>query len=358
MVPKRVLFQVHKYGGLGAALFILAQALSGILLVLRRGPGPAGLTGEAPASGVSPGDVLATLAAAHPQDLLQRLVFPDRPEAPFLAHLWEPDGTIRYVALDPGTAHILRDGPLWRFPAEILSHLHDQMLAGRPGTAAIILVGLVTVATTLAGVAHWWPRPGRWRQSLTVQWRQPARLVLRQAHRTLGAVAALLVGVSALSGLTLAVPMLLDAPPPPSSPTTIMATDVDTALASARALFPGHAVRDLRFPGPKLLDVYFHAPERNAEAVHKVRIDLADQHVVQVVAANDDHAAWVVVLPLHTGVLGGGLGRALALFSGLSLAMMAVTGPAMWLQLALAKARNRRRQMAGAPSNVARKARP
>ncbi|TWB10117.1 putative iron-regulated membrane protein [Nitrospirillum amazonense] len=360
MITKRALYHLHKYCGLVAAVFILIQAASGVLLLFQDTPGR-GLDTKQPLSQTTHGAAAdtvrlrrlqAVLAAAHPNATLRRLDFPSQADAPYLAHLTDPDGSTRYVALDPASAEILRDGSIWRFPAIALLRLHDQMLTGRPGTAAIVLVGLTILVLTLAGLAHWWPRPGRWRQSLTIQRGQPARMILRQGHRILGAVAAVVIAISALTGLTLAVPMVLAAPSP--SPTAPLATmsDWDGALTLARARFPGHAVRDLRSQGATLLGVYLRAPEYGPLAVHQVTIDLISGHETLSVPADRNTDAWVIALPIHTGGIAGATGLGLALFAGLSLAMLAITGPAMWLHLALVKARNRRRRLAGAPSPV------
>ncbi|MBB6255143.1 PepSY-associated TM helix domain-containing protein [Nitrospirillum iridis] len=360
MITKRTLYQLHKYCGLVAAVFILIQAASGVLLLFQDTLGPR-LDTKGQRSQTADGAATdtvrlrrlqAVLAATHPNATLRRLDFPGETDAPYLAHLTDPDGRPRYVALDPKSAGILRDGSVWCFPAVALLQLHDQMLTGRPGTAVIILVGLATLGVTLAGLAHWWPRPGRWRQSLTIQRGQPARMILRQGHRILGAVAAIVIAISALTGLTLAVPMVLAAPSP--SPTATLATmsDWDGALTLARARFPGHFVRDLRSQGLNLLDVYFRAPEYGPVAVHQVTIDLMSGHETLSVPADRNTDAWVVALPIHTGGIAGATGLGLALFAGLSLAMLAITGPALWLHLALVKARNRRRRIAGAPSPV------
>ncbi|WP_044563577.1 PepSY domain-containing protein [Azospirillum sp. B4] len=360
MISKRALYQLHKYCGLIAAVFILIQAASGLLLLFQdtlgprldtKGPLPQTTDGAA-ADTVRLRRLQAVLATAHPNATLRRLDFPSQADAPYLAHLTDPDGCARHVALDPKSAGILRDGSVWRFPAIALLRLHDQMLTGRPGTAVIILVGLATLMVTLAGLAHWWPRPGRWRQSLTIHWSQPARMILRQGHRILGAVAAVVIAISALTGLTLAVPMVLAAPSPSPTATLTTMSDWDGALALARARFPGHPVRDLRSRGADLLDVYFRAPEYGPVAVHQVTIDLMSGHETLSVPADRNTDAWVVALPIHTGGIAGAAGLGFALFAGLSLAMLAITGPALWLHLAVVKARNRRRRMAGAPSPV------
>jgi uncharacterized iron-regulated membrane protein len=344
MITKRLLFSVHKYCGLAAALFILIQAMTGSMLVyrtevaqfidrqgmVRHSTGP-----DAPLS-----IILHGIQRSNPAFEIQRLAYPQSQTATYFAHMVSADGTLRYASVDPGDGRILRSGSIWSFPVEAALFIHFRLMTGRAGLMLVLLTGfsILTLATT--GLIYWWPRRGRFGKALTLDLRLPPRVVLRQFHRSLGVVISSILLLSATTGLFVGSVFLLASGPlysvaPTGDPPRID-PGVDSMLALARAQFPGRAIRDIRMPGPQSFNVYFLAPERNSSAVHTVRIDLASRRVVAKLAASDDSSLWVPILPIHNGELFGTAGRVVILCAGLALAVMALTGPLMWLQRSLA----------------------
>lgn len=348
MITKRFLFAIHKYCGLVAALFILVQAATGAMLVYRAELAqlldPQGMVrhstgGDAPLSAV-----LRSIQRGHPGFEIQRLVYPSNQTATYFAHMVNTGGAIRYASVDPGTGQILRSGSIWSFPVEAALFVHFRLMTGRAGLIVVLLTGLSVLTLATTGLIYWWPRRGRFRKSLALDLRLPGRVVLRQFHRSLGVFISAIFLLSATTGMFVGTVFLLASGPlyavaPTGSPPRVD-SGVDAMLALARAQFPGHAIRDIRMPAAGSFNVYFLAPERNPSAVHTVRIDLAQRRIVDKIPTKDDDSLWVPILPIHNGELFGAIGRIVVLFAGLSLAIMAVTGPLMWLQRSRAARRS------------------
>lgn len=342
MIEKRRLLQIHRWCGLVICAFVLTQALTGGLLVFRTQAAqlidPSGMVrqtagGEAPLS-----RVVASVRATYPDFELQRIVFPRNARGAYFAHLVNARGVVRYASVDPGSGVVLRAGSIWRFPVEAALLVHYQLMAGRVGLAVVLLLGASLLTMVATGLAYWWPRPGRWRRSLDVNWRMPGRAVLRQVHRALGPIVALVVGFSAATGVILAFTLLIGPgstrSTAPSGLPPVADTNIDAAFALARATSPGRSVRDIRMPAPGRFNVFFWAPEHQALAVHGVRIQLQDLRIAATSSADADRSLSTFVLPLHTGETWGLTGQLILLVEGLGLAALGVSGPIMWLQAA------------------------
>jgi uncharacterized iron-regulated membrane protein len=341
VISKRRLLQIHKWCGLAVFAFVLVQAVTGTMLVFRAELAqlidPAGMvrhtaTGAAPLS-----RIVASVRATYPGFELQRIVFPQARGATYFAHLVNAEGVVRYASVDPGNAAVLRSGSIWRFPIEAALLIHYQLMAGRAGLTVVTLLGAALLVMAVSGVAYWWPRPrpGRWRTAFSINWRLPARAVLRQVHRVLGPLACAIVGLSAATGIVLAVALIIGPgstrSTSPSGLPSVSDANIDAAFALAQTRFPGRSVRDIRMPAPGRFNVFFWAPERQPEAVHGVKIDLASLRVAAVAPAAADRSLSTVVLPIHMGETAGLAGRLIILTEGLALAALAVTGPLTWL---------------------------
>lgn len=352
MLPKRSLLAIHKYVALTAALFILIQSITGMMLVYRvelarlldsQGMVRHSMSGDAPLSAV-----LDSIQRENPGYAIQRLVYPAAPDGTYFAHLVNAEGTYRYASTDPGNGRILRSGSIWSFPVEAALFVHFRLMTGRLGLMIVLLTGLSVVVLAATGLMFWWPRRGRIGKNMKIDLRLAPRLILRQCHRSLGVFISLILLISASTGLFVGtIFMLADGPIYGVAPTGALPRvdpAVDDMLALARAQFPGHAIRDIRMPAPATFNVHFLAPAQGPSAVHTVHIDRTSRSLVRKTAAADDTSLWAPVLPIHNGELFGNPGRILVLLAGLSLAVLAVTGPIMWFQ-----ARRPHRKPAAAP---------
>jgi uncharacterized iron-regulated membrane protein len=345
MIGKPGLFRVHKWLGITAAAFLFVQALTGIALVfgpeLARLIDPSGMTSKPGAADAPPSFLIAAAEARYPHYRISRLVYPATADGTYLVHLTDEHGSIRYISLDRHDASVLREGSIWHFPMIAVFNIHDQWLAGRPGMALVMMSGVSLVIMAISGFAFWWPRRSV-RKSLAVRWDSKPRLVLRQLHRTTGVLAFPLLLFQAATGLTIVIPMVTDQPARQWNMRESFAPRVDLAVALARPLYPGHAIRDVRIVSPDRINVFFKAPERNSRAVHRVTVDAPGRRVEAVLDASADRAIWVVTYPLHTGEFLGLAGRIVLLFLGFALAGQAGAGALMWVQARRAKAHSAR----------------
>ena len=115
----------------------------------------------------------------------------------------------------------------------------------------------------------------------------------------------------------------------------------DRALTVAVAHYPNHEIRDIRVMNSEQVDVYFHAPERNTRAVHKVSVNPVNGTVESVIPTDQDESFWTIFLPIHSGEWLPILGKILILFSGIALITLSFTGPIMWWQARRLKAMRR-----------------
>ncbi|HEX7761085.1 MAG TPA: PepSY-associated TM helix domain-containing protein [Caulobacteraceae bacterium] len=340
MIARRRLLQIHRWCGLLICAFVLVQAVTGGMLAFRTGLAqaidPSGMVRRTAAGETPLSQVVAHVRATNPGFELQRIVFPQNSQATYFAHLVNAQGVVRYASVDPGSGAVLRQGSVWRFPVEAALMIHYQLMADRAGLAVILVLGLSLLTMAITGLAYWWPRPGRWGRSLEINWRMPGRVVLRQFHRAVGPVAALVVCLSAMTGVVLAFALLTGKGPTkstaPSGLPPVTDTNIDQAFDLARARFPGREIRDIRMPAPGKFNVFFWAPERQPQAVHGVKIELQGLRVAAVTKAEADQSLSTFVLPIHTGESLGWIGKSIILLEALALATLAVSGPVMWFQ--------------------------
>jgi uncharacterized iron-regulated membrane protein len=326
------------------APLILLQALTGAVLLFREPLGR--LLEVVPATGtVQPVDRLYAAAAATGKQV-QRIHMPPEPGRTALVQLADASGQRSLAMIDPVSARIVRQGGLAQFPIEAALQLHYRLMAGTTGMVVIGLSGIVLLFMAGTGLAFWWPRKGRMRQSLAINPRMPSRVKLRHWHRSVGVVATVLIVASAATGALIAGNDAIAAifaaapagkveprPEPRSAPRPAPdAQSVAAGLQLAQALFPRAAVRDIRFAPGARMDVNLLAPERNALAVHVVTVDLAAMRIAKVMAAQDNPALWMKILPYHSGDEFGLAGRLVLLVEALVLIGLGVSGPLMWWQ--------------------------
>ncbi|MCF8709657.1 PepSY-associated TM helix domain-containing protein [Rhizorhapis sp. SPR117] len=335
-----VLLKIHRYCGLVAALFVLVQALSGIVLIYRgelaRVIDPVGMVRQSNSGNAPLSDILIAVQRSYPEREIQRLAFPVAKDGVYFAHMADRTGNMIYTTVDPGSSKILSTGSIWHYPTEAALLVHYQLMSGKIGLAVVICTDLSILMMMTSGLLYWWPAKGRFAKSLTIRWNSSFRLLLRQVHRSTGIIVTIVIGTSALTGLAMAIAMMVTPGPLSQAPAKEMPSvnwgHADRALALAQARFPGAAVRDIRMPAPGLFNIFLFAPERNPEAVHTVALDLAKTQVLATTAAANDRHIWVPMLPIHDGKTFGEAGRALILLGGLSLVFLAITGPLMWYQ--------------------------
>ncbi len=330
-MPRAQWLRIHRIVGLTMAVFLLVQAVTGAML-LYRGPlarliDPSGMTSAGLRPAISIGAVVATADKALPGYHAIRIFAPETAGATWLAQLTDQQGHSAYASIDPNGGAVRRAGGLLRFPVEAALQIHYRLVAGKTGMVIITLNALALLVMLVSGLAYWWPKRNP-AKALTIRLTASPRLILRQAHRSLGVVMAAFLVIVASTGLLLIVPDLFESgtPAPRLIPPTAA---IDRGMALAQNAFPGSTLNDARLSGGRLI-VNFKAPERNTRAVHRVVVDIAKPQIVSATPADKNPALWMTILPIHTGSALGQIGPALLLVIAIALATLALSGPTMW----------------------------
>lgn len=338
MSSRARILSFHRCLALVFAPLLFLQAVTGLVLLFKvelvglTVPRPTerpNLTPDVPVSS------LVFAAAQEPGYRVSRIFLPSTTRDIAFAHLSGADGrTSRYAALDPSNARVLAIGPIWRFPVEAALQLHYRLNAERLGMVIVLLNALALLLMSTTGMLYWWPGRQKMARALVIQASMPPRVRLRQWHRSTGVILLPLVFFSSITGALLIIPDLAAAAGPAAvvPMPTPNAVSIDGAFARAKAVFPNAAARDIRFPPADRIDVNFWAPRHNTQAVDVVSVRLSDAALLKSVPAESNPALWIPVLPLHSGTEMGVLGRSLLVLEGLTLLVLAVTGPRMWWQ--------------------------
>ncbi len=339
MIPKYQVLRVHRWCGLCASLLIAVQAVTGVSNAFRYEAGqffdPTGMMRQSPETDAAMNDVLRSLRHEDAGLAVERIVYPKDSGGVYFAHRMPSAGEMQYAAIDPGNAVLLRSGTLWTFPVEAAARIHYNLTIGLPGILIVAVIGLTGLVMLTTGILYWWPKKGKRAPSLAVRMRSPRKAQLRQLHRSSGIVMSIFLSYSLVTGTVLAINYSVSGLVSTSGPGTGLSSratvDIDAALRLARAEFPQHDIRDIRFRNDTRADVFFQAPEHSPRAMHQVGVDLTTLTVAIVAKAEANDAAWVTWLPLHTGEFLGKTGTALVVTNALILFLLAVSGPLNWL---------------------------
>jgi len=342
---------VHRWLGVGLAVLLLLQGLTGAVLVFRKEanlllhPGALLVRPEGAARPVS--DLLALVGDAHPGATVARIEYPASPDQAFLFRL-QQDGTLRLAAVDPYRATVLRSAGLAGWPVELLYQWHDNFLAGAPGLTLVGFLGLGLLLMTVSGPVLWWPGRRRLGQGFRPVLGAGSYRAVLDLHRIGGVLLALLLAGSAVTGIGMAwrgslLAALSPLMPTAAAPAPAVAERPDRALlpldavvAAVRGEAGGLPVRNVRFPGGHSRVVLVFLEDAGAGRPRAVRQVWADGYTGAVLAtygagsAAPGNAFLDWMLPLHAEIAAGLPGRLLVLAGGLALAALAGSGVWIW----------------------------
>lgn len=335
--PRPPFLTLHRWLALALAPLLFLQALTGTALLFRAELGRLAVPAPTARAEVQGAAALSALVAAASSSMpgarVTRVFLPDSPHDAAFVQLALTGGAVRYAAVDPADGRVLAAGPIWRFPGELALQWHYRLLDGRTGMVIILLCAISLMLLSLTGMLHWWPGRGRLRKGLAIRSAAPLRARLRQWHRSIGVVLTPVMLFSAVTGALLILPDLTA----PAAPAAALlpppaAGDIDRAITSAMAEFPGARVRDVRLAAADRMDVNFRAPRYNSQAIDLASVRLSDGALVRRMAAEDNPAPWITWLPLHSGTAMGVPGLLVLLTEGIVLMILTITGPLMWWQ--------------------------
>lgn len=221
--------------------------------------------------------------------------------------------------------------------------LHQRLLAGDVGSWIVGVSGVLLFTNILGGLILAWPKRGTARRALTPPkaGRLPARLYgwHRALGLWLGIPAALLVSAGVARVFADGFERMIGAPPisVPAEPPQGPSIPFSRAAGAALARHPGAALAGIGFPTPDnaLWSIRLRLPGEPVRAYGNslVFVSGRDGHVVADFPANTaplSRRFANIVLPFHTGELGGYAGRIAVLALGVWLVAMLVLGAMLW----------------------------
>lgn len=357
---RRILRPVHRWTGLSVGLVVVLMALTGAALVLRKQleqPLDRDLLSAPVCASRLPLDTLtANAQKAYPSGKLDyiRLIAGEADDTR------TPAAMVRFtdqmfVYLDPCTGAVLGLRNRYRGTFGVLEQLHRFRFMPNGnlvvGTSAIVFALVLVVV----GLVLWWP--GTWRGARrALALRAPraggaARHI--GLHKSVGPYAALIVLISALTGLPQSfdwyrngVYALTGSAPPAHAPASL-------AHAPGAARLPMEAIwQKVQALVPQPREALLHYPSRTDDAVDIYTIDRDAPHpnarslmaldaytgdtlkFTPYAASSAGHKLYFWTLSIHTGLVGGWIGQALLLFGALCVPLLAWTGLRSWLRRA------------------------
>jgi uncharacterized iron-regulated membrane protein len=342
---------LHRYLGLALAVLLLVSSLTGTAVVFSK-PIDAWLNpqllGVAPGAEPVPVDaMLARLRQALPARNVSMVFVPHAADRAWEFWFHEDKQLRAYV--DPYTGDVLGQRRATESLMGFLVDLHIHLLAGETGEQVMGWAGLGAVLLCALGLYLWWPRRGRWKNALSIKWQAaPVRLWL-DVHKVVGAVSAVLIMLTALTGSLIALHEIVAEP----LLTVLTGEGTRQAVPQSRAahggdapLAPMLAKAQATFPGARLSRISLPAHAQGAVTV-RMRLE-GDVHqfgrsflwfdrydgrllkASNILKANLASRIQNWFYPLHTGFYGGTATRWLQLLVGLAMSLITLSGAWLW----------------------------
>jgi uncharacterized iron-regulated membrane protein len=355
---RRLLYNLHLWGGLIAGLLVVVLGISGTALVFRADIErfeTRDWRTVVPVGAALPLDELIELArTAVPGKVLARVTLANSPDDSVQVFLQKPraqnlkDAQLVNVFVDPYRGIVLgvrrtNEGWIWW-----LQDLHYALFAGEPGLKVNGVAAAVMFGLALTGPVLWWPGWRRRRDAFRVRAR-PAAAKWRDLHAVSGVVACLALAMISLTalyfayrGAASAVVTLVagnSARPPP----TLAQPSADTPpsslqqlVAVARAAIPEAHFDELRASrnGTSPASISFRLPGDFVFGRHRLFIDPYRAEVVRIDRFEELNAGAQMtgnMAPWHFGSFGGRVTQ--WIWFVLGLLPMFLFGSGLWLWL-------------------------
>ena len=347
--------RIHRWLGLGVALFFGTAALTGAALVYEN---ELDILINRAVYETTPGDVGAGAIlgnlASHVPGTLVGLRWPLPRQPVYTAEVRAEDGTLQVVQFDPGTGNVITPVRRHLPIMSVIRRTHTTLLAGRPGHYIVLsasLLGLISLAT---GLILWWPGIRRIVRGFSVRTRRGFYPFTFDAHQVMGAIALPLLFIITLTGVLASFQPIVERVIRVVAGERVGAetwqditgaqaavrrgTGPEDLVAAALAAVPDGEPLGLRIPrgpdAPAVMDLLVGEPLSAGAMVINVRLDPADGRVLKVHDPRQLDAAARVAgtlnLRLHIGAVGGPAVRALYTAACLIGVALTITGLLIW----------------------------
>ncbi len=338
--------RLHRWLSLGAAVFWLIQAITGMLIVFHWE-----LDDMAVAGAHRPTDPVAI------ERTMDRLAPPGSDRR--ITSIWTTAGQADRYNITVAETHTDReravrisgDGTVLRaqdknvrgLPGTLVL-IHHNLLSGDTGSWIVGISGLLLLSNLVLGLVAAWPKRRTWRRALTPARTGPMTARLYGWHRALG----LWVVVPALATVSAGTMLVFQdgvAEIVGAKSVSVPALPADTtdfipfsaAVRAAQAELPGSSLTAVTMPTAEnpLYSIRLLAPDemRRAYGMSRVYIDAVTGRSRGIFAANEapwPRAFMESLFAFHTGEMGGLPGRLLMVAIGLWLTSMIVIGTLLW----------------------------
>lgn len=348
MIRKPTYLKWHRWLGLTVGLFLMIQGLTGAIMAFRDALEPVVvpslIVAERPARLPVQG-LLDAFHRAHPDAELTRAEFPDAANQAVIFK-----STIKkarwLTAIDPFDGRVVHDGTATAWPLEFIFNIHEQLLSGPVGETLIGIEGVALLFLTIAGLSYWWPGMKRLKQGFRLKLDGSADLRWRTLHRAVGGGVALILLMSATTGVLMVwkeqvragmnLVAKTESRPSPKVAKSDGATmlPVDPLIVQAKAKYGDTPLRQLRFSsGGRVVAVFLDGNRTiRADGTNQIYFNRYDgRELAHYVAGTQSGGAefldWIYTV--HTGLWGGAVTQAIMLLTGLTLFGMVLSG--MWL---------------------------
>jgi uncharacterized iron-regulated membrane protein len=375
-------FSVHRWLGITLGLWFALVGLTGSVLVFEDEVdawlNPQLLVSTEPPPWLTPEALMERIAAEHSLGRVERLRPPLAVGEVYRVVFRTQDKRVAVRRIEgtfaPASGRLLGTRPTEEFglaPPLLLRTVygfHRNVLLGNAGSNVVGLAGALLLLGALTGIAIAWPRAaGGWARLLHVQWRASATRIAFDAHRATGALAALLLVLATVTGITLVylnyVRDLVNAfSPVKSFPTVPFAIGPQASPAPfariverVRARYPQHRIHEIHLPLRPTAGYLFYLGEQGDRHRLGDTIVWVDPLTTEILVERSDRTRtpgetlmhWLY--PLHSGTAFGSAGLIAMTLTGLAPLLLASTGLWVWL-------RKRRGQQRGAQRRAARAA--
>ena len=242
---RRILFQVHRWVGLIAGVYVVLISITGAALVFRidlqRVSHPHLFTA---ASGplTDPVTIMESVARAYPDHRLSGVDAPTTSRPTYLAYVTAA-GAFKTVLVDPLTARVLGELPE-HTAVRRLQDLHFDLLSGRTGRVVNGIGAIAIAVLGITGVVYWWRRGWTWQRGQ----------IVRDLHRAIGIGSVALILMWAITGIYFAFPSTVRAivgrvsaltvnRTPLSAPSGMPEPSARDVIAAAQRHHAGHVAR-------------------------------------------------------------------------------------------------------------------
>lgn len=344
---RRIFLNAHAWAGLSVGLVLVLVSLTGATMMFRPQLDPVvnrGLLRVAPQPGRVALDVLAAQAkAAHPAGVQDFIRYFSAPDQHALLRYTNKDT----LYFDPHTGVLLGELNRYRGFFGTLESLHRfRWLSWGSlitGTTALVFVGII-----LTGLVLWLPANlGDFLTALRFNSGLTGRGRLLNLHRTAGAYAALVVLLSALTGLPQAFAWYrqgiyrITGSPLPDHPETApqagtMTQPLENYARKAAELVPGATETLIHFPANGLVEIYLigpDAPHPNARTLLWLDATTCEvRRFTPYAQGSLGHKLYFWTISLHHGKFFAGFGQWLMFGGAMTVPLLAYTGIASFFR--------------------------